>query len=146
MTDKRNFILFNITINRTIQIRSGETYKTETNNNLTISPDVFAVRTDFTNSQKLIRKTKKDSNDILSFNQASQVHEFVIQYILAHYQTVKGINFVVKDPERILIEIQIQLSWWEKFINKGIWNQRCRQLSTLISSKMPVGLCNIKPI
>lgn len=145
MTDKRNFILFNITINRTVYIRSEEMFKTETNNNLSISPDGFQIKTDFKKRQELIRQKKK-SESILSFNQASQVHEFVIQQILSNYHTVKGINFVVKDPERILIEVQIQLSWWDKFLNKGQWRRVCHDMSKFISSKMPIGLCNIKTV
>jgi hypothetical protein len=139
----RTFILFNITVNRVVNIRSEEMFKTETNNNLTVQQNGYQFKTDLT---KVTRQQRRQSNEIISFNQPSQVHEYVVQHLLSHYPSVKGINCFVKDRERNVIEIQIQLSWWDKFLNKHRWNQVCQDMSRFISTRMPIGICTIKSI
>ena len=113
-------------------------------NELTEVNKGFQIKTDFTKSETLIRLKKKDRMIILA--QPSQVHEFVIQLILSRRYRIKGINFVVKDPYRILIVIQIQLTWFDRLFNKLMWERRCQDLTRMVSEMMPIGLCTIKPI
>jgi hypothetical protein len=139
---------FNFQFN--VQVNHNKTIKIENHN---LSPKGgFAVKTDFTDSHKLLRQKK----NMTTLTQPSQVHEFIIYHLLTYYQ-IRGINFVVKDPVSILIEIQIQILWKHKvrdwlyslipfYYHKKNWNNVCRDLTKMVSEMMPVGFCNIKPL
>ena len=101
--------------------------------------NIIKFKTDFTQSDKMIRSR----HVMTSLNQPSQVHEFVVQLILSRRYNILGINFVVKDPCRNIIEIQIQLDWWERTFNKERNAKICREMSRLVSQLMPIGLCTI---
>src|SRR5690606_27619773 len=105
--------------------------------------DNFSVKTDFTRSHKLLRHRK---NQMVVLAAPSQVHEFIIHYLLTNHKKIKGINFVVRNPARMIIEIQIQITKWDKIFRKKKWRKRCWEMSKMVSGMMPVGLCNIKPI
>lgn len=129
------FVLFNITINQ------NKTIKFENNSIMPMSPGGFEVQTNFSNRSQLMRS----KNELYVLSCPSQVHEFVIKDLITNYQ-VKGINFVVKDPVKNFIEVQVQISWWDGLFNKDRWRRVCSNLSKKVSTKMPVGICNVKPI
>lgn len=137
---EKQFILFNININHTACKCKIETPEVE---ELQPTNRAYSVRTDFSEPHTLLRHKK---NEMISLNQASQVHEYVIHHFLSYHKGIKGLNFVVKDPVRILIEVQIQLGGWDSMFNRHYWDRVCRDLSKKVSMMMPVGLCNIKPI
>lgn len=105
-------------------------------------PAGFEIKTDFTDQNKLIYNKKNHFGDIV-LTQPSQVHEFVIYQLLTSKQKIRGINFVVKDPVRVIIDIQIQIYWWDKLLNKKWWVRSCNQMSKIISDRMPNGICKV---
>lgn len=136
---EKQFVLFNITINRNIHPEYPEA-------DVIVQPDLstsseLSVRTDFSNSKSLLRKRK---NTMVTLNVPSQVHEFIIHYLLTHYPNIKGINFLVKDQVRVIVIIQIQLYWWQKVFEKDLWTRRCWNMTKMVSEMMPVGYCTIK--
>lgn len=144
--DKPFNIQFNLNINR------NQIIKIENHNHTPMAPGGYGIKTDFTNSHQLLRQKK----EMIVLTQPSQVHEFVIYHLLTYHQ-IKGINFVVKDPVKILIEIQIQILWKDSvrdrffelipfYNHKKNWKRVCYELTKMVSEKMPIGMCTIHPL